>query len=1104
MNAALRALRSVDFNWTHDLQSVWSDPVFQVNELHQALIDRVIDDFFARTKRPTDNPIGQVILGEAGAGKTHLIGTLRRRVWQGNGWFVLLDIIGITDFWATAALGFLNSLHQSMPGGRAQYEAVLSAVVRKVPLDTAARKTIAEWEKKPQKTRLDTVDLFLKLLRRVDAANTTKHQDVVRALLLLGSDDWDANNLAYCWLQGLDVDERKRKELKVLKGPPPYPELVRGMLWVMSLAGPTLIAVDQIDAIVSASNLLAGTDEEANDDAERKARAIIDLLAGGLMDLHDVKRRAITIISCLQVTWPIIKGRAVQSAAQRFEELPVLERVKNRAIVEDLVAGRLAAAYADSGFRPPYRTYPFRPEAIESAVGLLPRQILMRCQEHRQRCLAAGEILECATLVRGGSRDPSPSPPPGFDEEFSRQFARANISPLLRPDNEDTLACDLLVLTCELFLRQLTLPDSIDAIVQPDPDRKKPSLHARLAFTFHDEGDREQHYCFRILGHPNAIAFQSRLKAAMTASGIDTALKFRHLFILRRGEPPGGPRTKTRALVDQFLRAGGKFIAPTDDDLRVFIALAAMAKRNLAGFDAWLRTKQPLFKTRLFQEAGLCPPPFLPSSPVKAPERASSPTPDKPRPEAPESDGSPPQRPPKLKGVHGDAQPTPEQVPAAKTRPAEAPPAAKLQTAPSAERMIPIGRRYAHGTLGDAVTLKAALLCNHIAVLAGSGSGKTVFMRRIVEEAALLGIPAIVLDLNNDLSRLGDAWPTPPESWSEEEKAKAAAYHARADVVIWTPGVISGNPVSLNLLPDFAALGDKNDLETKDERAQAIEMARATLEPFIGGAGSKATLKKGVLADTLRAFAKAGGGTLDDFINLLSELPEDVSRIGNAMKMGAEIADQLRAAIATNPLLQSVGEPLDPATLFAAECGRTRISVINLAGLASAEARDSFVNRLQMSLFTYIKRHPSPTGCLYVIDEAQNFAPSGAGTACKASTLSLVAQARKYGLGMMFATQTPKGIDNKIVSNCTTHVYGRMGSGVTIEAVKELMAAKGGTADDIGKLSKGEFYFSTDGSLKPFKMRTPLCLSWHPANPPTVDEVIAKARAYAMPRDVST
>jgi DNA helicase HerA-like ATPase len=103
--------------------------------------------------------------------------------------------------------------------------------------------------------------------------------------------------------------------------------------------------------------------------------------------------------------------------------------------------------------------------------------------------------------------------------------------------------------------------------------------------------------------------------------------------------------------------------------------------------------------------------------------------------------------------------------------------------------------------------------------------------------------------------------------------------------------------------------------------------------------------------------------------------------------VASEIADQLRAAI-----------------LFEGPNGKARVSVINLSELAGDDARDSFVNRLQMSLFTFVKRNPNPTGYLYVIDEAQEFAPSGAATACKASALSLAAQARKYGLGIMFAT----------------------------------------------------------------------------------------------------
>jgi hypothetical protein len=1081
MSAALQALRAADLNWTHDLQGIWSDPVFHVGELHRPLVDRIVEDFFGRTRKPTDNPTGQVLLGEAGAGKTHLIGTLRRRVWERNGWFVLLDIVGITDFWATAALGCLNSLHQAMPDGRSQYESVLSAIVKGMPLDSAARQAIAEWEKKPEKTRLDTIDLLLRLLWRIDPANTAKHQDVIRALLLLGSDDWDANNLAYCWLQGLDVDEAKRKELKFLKPPPAYPELVRGMLWVMSLAGPILIAVDQIDAIVSASNLLAGVDEAAKDDAERRARAIIDVLAGGLMDLHDIKRRAMTIVSCLQVTWPIIKQRAVQSAVHRFEELPVLESVKSEALVESLIGARLGAAYEESGFTPTYPTFPFRPEAIRSAVGLLPRKILMRCHEHRLRCLAASEVFECKSLAELGAPDPAPPATlPKLDQEYRDQLACADISDLLDADNSDTVACDLLIATCERLLRHFGLPDSIDAVVQPDPDRKKPSLHARISFTFRNEGDREQHYCFRFLGHTNAIAFQSRLKAAMTASGIDTALKFRHLFILRRGDPPGGP--KTRALVEQFVEAGGKFIAPTDDDLRAFVALAAMEARNPAGFEAWLRERRPLYEAQLFRDAKLCPPPFLAGkSPLPPDKGPLSPPPDAPAPAA----AAPPRTPP--------APPRPVARAPADESPEVAPAPAPPQPARTAERAIPVGRRYERGALGEGVALKANLLSSHIAILAGSGSGKTVLLRRIVEEAVLLGIPSIVLDPNNDLARLGDAWPTRPDGWSEEEVAKAAAYRARADVVVWTPGISSGNPISLNLLPDFSAIGSKQDRETEDERAQAVEMARATLGPYLGPAGQKLQLKQGVLADVLRVFARTGG-TLDDLVTLLFDLPEDASRIGDAPRLAREIANQLLAAIATNPLLQPQGQSLDPKRLFEGTDGKTRVSVINLGGLASEEARDSFVNRLQMSLFTFIKRDPSVTGRLYVLDEAQNFAPSGRGTACKASALSLVAQARKYGLGLMFATQAPKGLDNKIVMNCTTQFYGKMGSETDARTVKQLIHDKGGSADDIGKLARGEFYFSTEGSLRPFKLRTPLCLSWHPPTPPTAEEILQLAR----------
>ena len=381
-------------------------------------------------------------------------------------------------------------------------------------------------------------------------------------------------------------------------------------------------------------------------------------------------------------------------------------------------------------------------------------------------------------------------------------------------------------------------------------------------------------------------------------------------------------------------------------------------------------------------------------------------------------------------------------------------------------------------------------LPRHTAIIAGAGSGKTVLLRRIVEEAALAGIPAIVIDPNNDLSRLGDPWPERPAGFTDEDAAKAKRYAVTVEVVVWTPGIHAGNPLFLSVLPDFAAVGDD-----PDERAQAVTMAVDTLGPL---AGAKTNLARGVLSDALRHFAAIGGGTLKDMTGLLSDLPEGASEIDDAGRLAAKMSNELKAAVATNPLLKATGPVLDPKLLFfGPDATRTRVSVINLSGLASDDAKQDFVNRLQMTLFGWIKKHPSKTGMLYVIDEAQTFIPSGAAALSKTSGVTLVAQARKYGLGMIAVTQAPKGIDNKVVSNCTTQFLGKQNAPATIEAAKDLIAAAGGRADDLGKLATGEFYFKTEKSGKPAKLRTPICLSYHPANPPTPEEVVARAKASA-------
>ena len=1078
MTTELEALRAVDFNWVRQLRSIWRDPSYHVESIHQALINDIVDYFAKGTYEvdPANEPQGRIVVGPAGLGKTHLIGELRRRVWQNGGFFVLLDLVGIKDFWSSVALGFLNSLQVRTADTQRQYDILILRIAKALSLEPQLREISSRLRDRPRDLISELVGVFINSLAKEHREGMLQYQDVMRALILLISDDLECASVAHAWLQGIELEPADVRALGFMSVKKEPIEIVRGITWVMSLVAPTMIAVDQIDAIVSESN--ARTQSGSNEAAEqREAQSIIEALAGGLIDLHEVKRRAVIVVASLEATWNVLERRATTAWSARYKKTDILQPLANGKVGQALVSARLNQAYAGCKFDAPYETWPFPPTAFETAIGFSPRQLLKACEDHRLYCLSNGRVTECRSFAQAPPPAIEAPPATGLDEVFGQEMQVANIAGLLEQDQEERLR-GLLTDALGLLAMHLELPEDIDLEFRGDPDQRRPSLHGRLSFTFHNDGDREQHYCFRILVHSNAIAFQSRLNAAMVASGVDRALSFRHLFILRRGGPPSGPKTKQ--LVQRFLQAGGRFLAPAEGDLRAFVALRSMRECNLDGFEAWLRGRKPLFDTALFKAADLCPPHFL------QPTRSDV---GKPAP----SDTPPGAASPKLASTEQSPAPPTNKVPdaatVAKHIPQQDQPRAGAATQSGGDlRQIPIGRRYERGNLGNPEVLPADLLMRHVAIIAGSGSGKTVLLRRIVEEAALLGIPAIVLDTNNDLARLGDKWPSRPDGWTNEDLGKAAEYPKRVEVVVWTPGRSSGNPIALGLLPDFSALADD-----PDARDQAVGMANATLVPWIGATGTSAALRRGVFADALRRFAKEGGGELDDLIELLSDLPEGVSQIGNASKLAAGIADQLRAAIATNPLIQSRGPSLDPRLLFEGS-SRTRISVINFVGLPSDEARQSFVNQLQMSLFTWIKRNPSTTGRLYVLDEAQNFAPSQKSTPCKESTVSLAAQARKYGLGILFATQLPKGIDNKILSNCTTHFYGRMSSPATIDATRELMGAKGGGGDDIARLSRGEFYFSTEGLSRPIKVHTPLCLTWHPPNPLTEDEVLTKTR----------
>jgi DNA helicase HerA-like ATPase len=166
--------------------------------------------------------------------------------------------------------------------------------------------------------------------------------------------------------------------------------------------------------------------------------------------------------------------------------------------------------------------------------------------------------------------------------------------------------------------------------------------------------------------------------------------------------------------------------------------------------------------------------------------------------------------------------------------------------------------------------------------------------------------------------------------------------------------------------------------------------------------------------------------------------------------------------------------------------------------LPTLDMQRTFLNQLAMVLFSWIKKHPNPPGRalrgLLVVDEAKDFLPAQKATECKESMLRLGAQARKYGLGLVFATQHPKDIEHKLVGNSATHFYGLNNSPASLATLKEQMQLKGGSGDDIARLKVGQFYFHSAGAaqVSPVKVKVPDCLS----NKRLLEEqeILAKAR----------
>jgi hypothetical protein len=387
-------------------------------------------------------------------------------------------------------------------------------------------------------------------------------------------------------------------------------------------------------------------------------------------------------------------------------------------------------------------------------------------------------------------------------------------------------------------------------------------------------------------------------------------------------------------------------------------------------------------------------------------------------------------------------------------------------------------------------------LTTHAVCVGMTGSGKTGLCIDLLEEAAIDKVPAIIIDPKGDMTNLLLSFPElRPEDFrpwinaddarrkgvSEETFAAEQAALWRdglaewgqsgerirmlrdaADFTIFTPGSDAGVPVSI--LQSFAApsLSWDTDAELLRERIQG---AVSALLGLVGVDADPVQSREHILLSTLFEHFWRQGEDLDLPKLILAIQKPPVRQLGvfdvdtffpeeDRFELAMRI-NNIIAAPAFESWLQ--GQPMDVASFLSTPDGKPRHSVFYIAHLSDAE-RMFFVTMLLNQIVTWMRTQAGTTSlrALVYMDEIFGFFPPVANPPSKQPMLTLLKQARAFGVGVVLTTQNPVDLDYKGLTNAGTWFIGRLQTErdkMRVLDGLESASAQAGQALDRGALS---------------------------------------------------
>jgi hypothetical protein len=444
-------------------------------------------------------------------------------------------------------------------------------------------------------------------------------------------------------------------------------------------------------------------------------------------------------------------------------------------------------------------------------------------------------------------------------------------------------------------------------------------------------------------------------------------------------------------------------------------------------------------------------------------------------------------------------------------------------------------------------------LTTHAVCVGMTGSGKTGLCIAMLEEAALDGIPALVVDPKGDIANLLLAFPDlapadfrpwvepadaarkglsidehaarTAETWRkglaewDEDGERIRRFRDAADVAIYTPGSETGLPLSVlkSLAPPSGAAADPAAL--KDRVAGVV----SGLLGLVGIAADPFKSREHILLSSIVDAAWQAGQSLDlaGLIAAIQKPPFEKVGVFD-IETFYPAKDRLELAMAINNLLASpgfgawlTGEPLDIQRLLSTPEGKPRISVISIAHLSDSE-RMFVVTLLLNELISWmrVQSGTSSLRAMFYMDEIFGYFPPTVMPPSKLPMLTLLKQARAFGLGVVLATQNPVDLDYKGLSNAGTWFIGRLQTQRDQQRVIDgLQSALAGSSFDretlerlMAGISQRVFLMRNVNDDQPILFKTRWAMSYlrGPLTQPEISRLMQERKARARERSTQT